>query len=83
MGHTSSTTIRLAGAASILTLTSLMAAGPVQAGAAPTVSDAIKHFIECAEWLITDPAKHAKYCDPGHDVFVSGSTGFSSDPEAR
>jgi len=59
-----------------------MAASPVQAGTAPTVSEAIKHFIECAEWLIFDPAKHAKFCDPGHDVFVSGSTGFS-DAEAR
>jgi len=77
MRHTALTTFRLAGAASILTLTGLMAASPVQAATTTSATDALQHFIECAGWLISDPAKHAQYCSPGHDVFVSGSTGFS------
>jgi len=76
-----STTARLAGAASILTLTSFLAASPVHA-ATTTTADALQHFIDCANWLVSDPAKHAANCNPGHDVFLSGSTGYSStDPE--
>lgn len=26
----------------------------------------INHIVECATWLITDPAKHAKFCVPSH-----------------
>jgi hypothetical protein len=75
MRNSASFAFRLAGAASVLTMTGLMATSPVQAA---TSADPIKHFVECAQWLVSDPAKHAKYCDPGHDVFVSGSTGATS-----
>ena len=37
-----------------------------------------QHLIDCAKALLSDPAAHAKYCGPGHDVFVSGSTGSGS-----
>jgi len=82
MRHTALTTFRLAGAASALTLSGLMAASPVHAATAST-TDALQHFVECAGWLINDPAKHAQYCDPGHDVFVSGSTGYSPEDSQR
>jgi hypothetical protein len=42
--------------------------------------DNLTHFTQCAQWMLTDPDKHAKYCSPGHDVFVSGSTGFATAP---
>lgn len=70
---------KLAGAASLLTLTGLIAASPAQA-ASTTSASALQHFLDCANWLITDPAKHAANCDPGHTVFVSSSTG-SGDAE--
>ena len=76
-----SVTARLAGAASILTLTSFMAASPTHAATATSAADALQHFIDCAGWMISDPAKHAAECSPGHDVFTSGSTGFAPDPE--
>jgi len=79
MRFTNSTTAKLAGAASILTMTTLMAASP--AHAATSTTESLQHFIDCAGWLFSDPAKHAQECSPGHDVFVSGSTGFSYDPE--
>ena len=81
MRHTSSTNRRLAGAASILTLTSLMAASPIHAASAPSITESLQHFIDCAGWLVSDSAKHAQNCDPGHDFFVSGSSGFAADPE--
>jgi len=56
----------------------LLVPAPAQA---TTTAEAVQHFIECANWLVSDPAKHAQYCSPGHDVFVSGSTGFASQPE--
>jgi len=34
-----------------------------------------QHVIDCAKALLSAPAAHAQYCAPGHDVFVSGSTG--------
>jgi hypothetical protein len=60
---------------------SLTVASPAQAGQYSDPAAAMKHFAECANWLASDPAKHAQFCDPGHDVFVSGSTGFGSPPE--
>ncbi len=35
--------------------------------------DFITHVAQCAQWMLTDPAKHAKYCSPSHlgAVFVS------------
>jgi len=59
--------------------TMFLAPAPAQAA---TTAEAVQHFIECANWLLTDPAKHAQFCSPGHDVFVSGSTGFAA-PERR
>jgi len=54
----------------------IIAPAPAQAA---TPAEAIQHFIECANWLVSDPAKHAQYCSPGLDVFVSGSTGFAAE----
>ncbi len=84
MRRTASTTFRLAGTASVLTLTSLMAASPVHAAAtSASITDTMQHFIECAGWLITDPAKHAKECDPGHTVFANGTGGDGSTPDTE
>lgn len=72
MRHTGSMKYKFAGAASILTLASAMAASPVQAAStSSSVTDSFQHFIQCAEWLITNPAMHAKDCGPGHTVTVS------------
>ncbi len=40
--------------------------------------DLITHFAQCAQWMLTDPAKHAQFCSPGTSVFVSsgGSGAF-------
>jgi hypothetical protein len=80
MRYTASTASKLAGAASILTLTTLMAANPAQAASATGV-ETLQHFIDCAGWLINDPAKHAQNCDPGHTFFVSGSVGSGAVPD--
>jgi len=84
MWHSVSRASRFAGAASVLTLASLMASAPAHAAASTSSSsgstDQFQHFVDCARWLLSDPAKHAKYCDPGHTVFVSsgGDAEFSS-----
>lgn len=80
MRHTASTKFMFAGA-SILTLTGLMAATPVQAATAGS-TDTLQHFIECAGWLLSDPGKHAQFCDPGTIVFAHGSGG-SGTPDSE
>ncbi len=71
-----SKTLQLAAAAGILAMSGLLAASPTQAATTDhTVSAALQHYIDCANWLVSDPAKHAEECGPGHTVFVSGSTG--------
>lgn len=39
-----------------------------------------QHLIDCAKALLSDPAAHAQYCAPGHDAFLSSSTGSASPP---
>ena len=85
MRHSASRASRFTGAASILTLAGLLAGSSAQA-ATPSVTSQFQHFIDCAGWLFSDPAKHAQDCAPGHTVFVSSSTGSGavpppSDPE--
>jgi hypothetical protein len=58
----------------------LALSSPTQAA---TTAETMQHFIECANWMITDPAKHAQFCSPGHDVFVSGSTGYAAPEDNR
>lgn len=77
MRITMSNSLKLAAAAGVLAVGGLLAASPAQAAKYSNWQDAAKHFELCAEWLISNPAKHAKYCDPGHVVFVS-SGGFGA-----
>jgi hypothetical protein len=47
----------------------------------PITPDSVNHWqhiMDCAKALLSDPAAHAQYCAPGHDVFVSSSTGFAT-----
>jgi hypothetical protein len=37
--------------------------------------DFITHVAQCAQWMVTDPAKHAKYCSPSHVGAVFASAG--------
>ena len=37
--------------------------------------DFITHVAQCAQWMLTDPAKHAKYCSPSHLGAVFASAG--------
>jgi len=80
MRNSLSNYLKLAVVAGSFAAGSLTVASPVQAGIYSNPADALKHFEECANWLVSDPAKHAQFCDPGHDVFVSGSTGYTSTP---
>jgi hypothetical protein len=73
-----SKSVKLAVVAGMMAAGSLAVASPAMAGKYSDPTVAMKHYIECANWLVSDPAKHAKFCDPGHDVFVSGSTGATS-----
>ena len=66
--------------ASAFAASMLAIASPAYAGKYSNPAAAMKHYIECANWLVSNPAKHAQFCDPGHDVFVSGSTGFAAAP---
>ena len=70
--------IRLAAISGAFAIGSLMATAPAQAGKYSDVTAAVQHYIDCANWLITDPAKHAANCGPGHTFFVSSSTGSAA-----
>ena len=37
--------------------------------------DYLTHVAQCAQWMLTDPAKHAKYCSPSHLGAVFASAG--------
>lgn len=67
-------TLALVACASVL----MVAVTPAQALDA-SVGSQLSHFEQCLVWMVTDPAKHAQFCSPGHDVFVSSSTGFTKD----
>jgi len=45
-------------------------------------ADYVAHALECAAWLLSDPAKHAAMCLPqgydGPSSFATGSTGFAA-----
>ena len=70
--------LKLAGFAGALAIGSLMLAAPAQAGKYSNPTAALQHYVDCANWLISDPAKHAANCNPGHTFFVSASTGSGS-----
>ncbi|MEP7240371.1 MAG: hypothetical protein ABI697_05755 [Devosia sp.] len=71
----------LVAAAAVATL-AIGAATAVSAAASPPITpDSVNHWqhvIDCANALINDPAAHAKYCNPGHDVFVNGTAGTAT-----
>ena len=48
----------------------------------PASTNEWQHIMDCAKALLSDPAAHAQYCAPGHDNFVSGSTGFATAPSS-
>lgn len=75
-------TLKLAGAG-ILTLSGLMAVNPAYAATSSSSANPLQHFLDCANWMINDPAKHAKFCDPGTVVFAhgSGGSGAPNEPE--
>jgi hypothetical protein len=55
--------------------------GPASSeGITPNTVSPVQHFLDCFGALITDPVAHAASCVPGHDVFVSGSTGYGTAP---
>jgi hypothetical protein len=81
MRNSLSNYLKLAVIAGTFAAGSLTVASPAQAGIYSNFADAVQHYIECANWLVSDPAKHAQFCSPGHDVFVSGSTGFAAAPK--
>jgi hypothetical protein len=72
--------LKLALVAGAFVVGGLAAAAPAQAGKYSNPADAAQHFADCAKWMVSDQAKHAKFCSPGHTVFVSGSTGFGAPP---
>ena len=81
MRFTTSNMLKVAAVAGLLAVGGLSAASPAHADAGKysTFAAALQHYLDCANWLLTDPAKHAQFCDPGHTVFVS-SGGFGSPP---
>lgn len=81
MRFTMSNTLKLAAVTGVLAIGGLLAASPAQAAKYSNWQDAGKHFEECANWLLTNSAKHAKYCDPGHAVFVSAGGDGSAPPK--
>jgi hypothetical protein len=49
----------------------------------PNSVNPVQHFLDCFGAMISNPAAHAADCSPGHDAFVSGSTGFAAGSECR
>lgn len=80
MRFTMSNTFKLATFAGVLAIGGFLAASPAQAAKYSNWQDAAKHFEDCANWLVSDPAKHAKFCDPGHTIFVNATGGDGSVP---
>ncbi len=81
MRFTMSNTYKLAAMAGVLAIGGLLAASPAQAGKYSSPQAAFQHYEDCLNWLISDPAKHAKFCDPGTTVFVSGAGGSGNFPK--
>jgi len=80
-GNAKSGRVLLTGAriAAVMGLGLLALGGPASsASITPNSVSPIQHYLDCLGALITDPAAHAANCAPGHDVFVSGSTGYGS-----
>lgn len=46
-----------------------MAAGAAQAQR-PTVPEQLQHYLECLDWMFSNPARHAKECAPGHVYII-------------
>lgn len=77
-----STFLKLAAAAVIMAIGIIAIASPAQAGKYSSPTAALQHYTECANWLFSDPAKHAEFCSPGHVVFAH-SSGGSGKPNAK
>jgi len=54
-----------------LIIASLLSVGPAQAAKHNTIELQLKHYEQCLTWMYTDPAKHAKFCGPGHEFFFN------------
>ncbi|MEO6014489.1 MAG: hypothetical protein ABIQ30_13010 [Devosia sp.] len=50
-------------------LGSLLLGGAAQAKR-NTVEQQAQHYLECLDWMINDPAKHAEFCGPGFEWFA-------------
>lgn len=59
------TTMALAGASALFS--ALLVATPAQAAHHSDPAAQAKHFAECLDLMINNPAKHAKLCGPGHE----------------
>jgi len=46
----------------------LLVATPAEAARHPTAQSRIQHYLECLNWMFTDPAKHREFCAPWHYV---------------
>jgi len=46
----------------------LLVATPAEAARHPTAQSQIQHYLECLNWMFTDPAKHREFCSPWHYV---------------
>lgn len=66
-----SNTLKLAAGAGLAIGMLATATGGAQA-MTPNVKAAVDHYIECLEWLIKDPAKHAELCTPSRVTEVLG-----------
>lgn len=70
----------LAGAGVIM---ALIAASPAQAAQHKTVASQVQHFNECLTLLISDPARHAQECGPGHAWTAAADVGGGGGPPPR
>jgi len=65
-----------------LALVPLLGAPTAAVAVDTKTADYIAHTLECAAWLLSDPAKHAAMCLPqgydGPSSFATGSTGFAA-----
>jgi hypothetical protein len=59
------TTIALTGTSAFFS--ALLVASPAQAAHHSDVATQARHFAECLDLMISDPAKHAQLCGPGHE----------------
>lgn len=79
IGNTEPTRVVRTGArfAAVLALGLFALSGPAASQSiTPQNVNPGQHFLDCFGAMIHDSTAHAADCDPGHTVFVSGSTGY-------